>query len=343
MALTLIADVSHYQGPIDWATVARTPYRAGVARMTIGRTTRDDRGRQNLRAMLGIMPVAGAYGVVGYSDPVEDGAKLLLDEIAAVGADPAKILVMLDAENFSKLPDGTVPHPTIDQVDRYARQLRADLGRWPVAYVPDWWLDGHGFTVAGRALANCPWAPSEYFAAPWTETRLLAHKPTSLHGFKSLGWLQFTSSATIAGISGLVDANVFYGTLDQMRAQLIGGTMSATGPEHWDDADWAAHDKHVSDVAVGVIRTSTTGDATVGARNGYFTPLANNAKAAADSAKAAAAGVVTLGAEADATQAAIAALRVASGDPTVIVDAIQALGPEVATLVNDELARRQAS
>jgi GH25 family lysozyme M1 (1,4-beta-N-acetylmuramidase) len=218
MAITLLTDVSHYQGAIDWASVARTAYRAGVARMTIGRTTLDERGRANLKAMLGVMPVAGGYGVVGTAEPVEDGAKLLLDEIAAAGADPAKILVMLDAENFN---DGT--HPTIDQVDRYARQLRADLGRWPVAYVPDWWLDTHGYSVVGRGLANCPWAPSEYFAAPWTEDRLLAHKPAGLHGFKTLGWLQYTSSASIAGISGRVDANCFYGTVDQLRQQLIGG------------------------------------------------------------------------------------------------------------------------
>lgn len=217
MVITLGIDVSHYQGPIDWAAVAHTSYRFGVARMTIGRTTLDTMGRTNLRAMNGTMPVAGAYGVVGYAEPVEDGAKLLLDEIAAAGGDPARILVMLDAENFS---DGR--HPTVDQVDRYARQLRADLGRWPVAYVPDWWLDTHGYSVAGRGLANCPWAPSEYFAAPWTEDRLLAHKPASLHGFTTLGWLQYTSSATSSGVSGRVDANCFYGTLTELRARLLG-------------------------------------------------------------------------------------------------------------------------
>jgi GH25 family lysozyme M1 (1,4-beta-N-acetylmuramidase) len=217
MAITLLTDVSHYQGAIDWAAVARTSYRVGVARMTIGRTTLDERGRANLRAMLGTMPVSGAYGVVGYAEPVEDGAKLLLDEIAAAGADPAKILVMLDAENFS---DGK--HPTIDQVDRYARQLHADLGRWPIAYCPSWWMSQHGYSAAGRGLANCPWAPSHYLPAPWTESKLLANKPALAFGFKSLGWLQYTSSATSAGISGSIDANVFYGTLAQLRGQMLG-------------------------------------------------------------------------------------------------------------------------
>jgi len=53
--------------------------------------------------------------------------------------------------------------------------------------------------------------------------------------------------------------------------------------------------------------------------------------------------VVDLAADEDRTQAAIAALQLAGGDPTAIVDAIEALGPEVAQLVNDEFARRQAS
>src|SRR6266516_2839173 len=137
MAITLLTDVSHYQGVIDWAAVARTAYRAGVARMTIGRTTLDDQGRRNLRGMLDHMPVAGAYGVVGYTEPVEDGADLLVSEIRVAGGDPAGVLVMLDAEDFGP-PD--FRHPTIGQVDRFAQRLHTLIGRWPIAYVPSWWL-----------------------------------------------------------------------------------------------------------------------------------------------------------------------------------------------------------
>ena len=218
-------DVSSHQDPsgsgdrnlIDWRQVKPTSYDFGLARMTIGKSTLDEDGRQNLKAMAGQIPVAGAYGVVGYTEPVEDGAKLLLDEIAAAGADPASILVMLDAEDFGQ----GGPFPGIDQVDRYARQVHADLGRWPVAYVPSWWLDGHHFSVAGRALASCPWAPSHYYPSPWTEALLQSVKPANLHGFRSLAWLQYTSSASVPGVSGRVDANVFYGSLDQMRATLL--------------------------------------------------------------------------------------------------------------------------
>jgi lysozyme len=216
MAITLGIDVSAYQGGIDWTAVAKTPYRFALARMTVGMGVHDDLGRANLSHMLGKIPVPGAYGVVGLADPVEAGADFLIDEIASV-TDPKRVLVMLDAENYG---DGR--HPTIDQVDRYAIRIHQRIGRWPVAYVPAWWMRQHGYTAAGRALANCPWAPSHYLSAPWTEAKLLANKPPLEFGFKSLAWLQYTSSATVAGVSGNVDANCFYGTLDQLRAKLLG-------------------------------------------------------------------------------------------------------------------------
>lgn len=227
MAVTLGIDTSSYQDPtptsdpsddIAWDRVERTAYDFALARMSIGRTTRDVTGRRDLAGMLAEhIPVPGAYGVVGYAEPVTDGAKLLVDEIAAAGADPRQILVMLDAEDF-----GDHRHPTIDQVDRYAQRLHELIGRWPVAYVPGWWLDGHGYTVAGRALANCPWAASRYFPQPWTETRLQAHKPGDLHGFKNLAWLQYASSGTVGGVATRVDLNCYYGTPTELRAQLLG-------------------------------------------------------------------------------------------------------------------------
>lgn len=243
MAITLGVDVSSHQDPsgsgdqnlIDWSQVAPTPYDFAVARMTIGRGTDED-GRQNLRAMGGKIPVAGAYGVVGTGRPVEDGAKLLVDEIAACGVDPRTILVMLDAENFS---DGS--HPTLGQINRYAIQVHTELGAWPHAYVPDWFLDqlrlagdGDG-TVRGLELANCRWVPSEYLPAPWTEDRIRAKRPTNLRGFDGIAWHQFTSSGSVPGITGRVDLNAFYGTLTELRAQLLGqeGPMLDTTDKEW--------------------------------------------------------------------------------------------------------------
>lgn len=216
MAIAHGIDVSTFQGTIDWTAVGQTGYQFALARMSVGRTTRDDNGRRNLRGMVGDVAVGGAYGVVGSAEPVEDGAKLLIDEIAAV-TDPAGVLVMLDAEDF---PDGS--HPTIAQVNRYAVELRSLLGRWPIAYVPGWWLDKHRYTVSGRALANCPWAAAHYIPGPWTEARLQANKPTNLRGFKTLAWLQYTDSARVTGIAGNVDADVFYGDLAALRHSLLG-------------------------------------------------------------------------------------------------------------------------
>jgi lysozyme len=309
MAITLGIDVSKYQGTINWAGVAGTAYRFGISRMSIGRGTLDETGRRNLKASLDSLPVAGGYGVVGVTEPVEDGAKLLLHEIASV-TDPTGVLVMLDAENFS---DGS--HPTIDQVDRYAKQIHADLGRWPIAYVPNWWLVQHGYTVAGRGLANSPWAPSHYLAAPWTEEKLEANKPTNLRGFDSLGWLQYTSSATVAGVAGRVDANVFYGTLADLKARLLGqgDDMSA--------ADVAAINKHADDLYRLLAKPSD------GRAN--LTDLK--------------AGIAAVTGEVDATQTAIANLQLAAVDPVTLAAALGPLiGQDLADKVAAELSARLA-
>jgi hypothetical protein len=277
MTYTLGVDVSHYQGTIDWAKVAATSYDFALARMIVGRNTLDLRGAANLRGMLGRVPVPGAYGVVGTSEPVTDGAKRLVDEMAATGADPASTLVMLDAEDFA---DGT--HPTVRQVDAYARQLHALIGRWPVAYVPSWWMSKHGYSVAGLDLARCPWAPSHYLPAPWTEAKLEANRPTSLHGFGSLAWLQYTSSGTVQGIAGNVDLNCFYGSLADLRRQLLG----ARAPSVQEDLDMATADDILAylrdlkqDLTVGGT-TSLGGEAT--STTEAYAKLQRDTKAAVD-------------------------------------------------------------
>jgi GH25 family lysozyme M1 (1,4-beta-N-acetylmuramidase) len=223
MTYARLVDVSHHQGRIDWRRVAGN-WDAAVCRMTIGRTTLDDLGVTNLRGMLATSLIPGAYGVVGTAEPVEDGARLLVDQIERAGADPADTLIMLDAEDFT---DGT--HPTISQVDRYARRLHDLTGRWPVAYVPLWWLGKHAYTVTGLGLANCPWAQSRYYTSGyWSDAALAARRPALTHGWRRLGWLQYTDKATVAGIAGGVDANVFYGTTSQLRTQLLGATTKET-------------------------------------------------------------------------------------------------------------------
>lgn len=224
MAIVRGVDISRFQDPSgtadtdlpDWAKVFADGYKFGLCRMSIGKNTSDEDGRQNLKNMLGAMPVSGAYGVVGTAEPVQDGAKFFLNEVAAV-VDPKQVLIMLDAEDFS---DGS--HPDIVQVDKYATQIHSELGRWPIAYIPGWWMNKYGYSAAARGLAECPWAQSHYYPAPWTDSLLQSKKPALAFGFKALAWLQFTSSATVDGITGRVDLNAFYGSLNDMRNQLLG-------------------------------------------------------------------------------------------------------------------------
>jgi hypothetical protein len=224
MTITRGIDTSSYQDPtpttdpsddINWDAVERTAQDFAIIRLTIGRTTDDVTGLRDLHgAVFEGIPIVGAYGVCGYAEPVEDGAKRLVDRAATV-VDPSKICFMVDAEDFG---DGR--HPTIDQVSRYAVQLRKDTGRWPVAYVPSWWLSKYGYSVAGLELRHCGWAQSHYFGQPWSDARLLDFAPTNLRDFDWLAWLQFASSGTVSGVQTRVDLNAAYLSISELRAKL---------------------------------------------------------------------------------------------------------------------------
>jgi hypothetical protein len=101
---------------VSWAAVRRAGYQFALARMSIGRTTRDGSGRRNLAGMAGHIAVRGAYEVVGTSEPVEAGARLLVNEVAAV-ADPARVLVMFEAGD----------HPRAGQLGRRLQGLKDEL------------------------------------------------------------------------------------------------------------------------------------------------------------------------------------------------------------------------
>jgi len=250
MAITRGIATSSFQDPtptsapsddIDWNLVERTAQDFAIIRLTIGRTTTDVTGLRDLRGALSEgVPIVGAYGVCGYAEPVEDGAKVLVDRAATV-ADPATLAFMVDAEDFG---DGR--HPTIGQVNRYAIQLHHDTGRWPAAYVPGWWMSKYGYSVAGLELRHCPWAQSHYFGQPWTDERLQSFKPTNLRGFDRLAWLQFASSGSLSGVATRVDLNAAYMTVSELRVLL--GLSQQQGDISMDDATKAYLDTMKGDI-----------------------------------------------------------------------------------------------
>jgi hypothetical protein len=152
-----------------------------------------------------------------------------------------------------------------------------------------------------------------------------------------LGWLQFTSSASIAGISGRVDANCFYGTLTQLRQQLIGQQEADMSAE-----DVTAINAH-TDALIKDLRGDRNIDTSDLIRKVEITYNQVTSKAGAVLTALATLGA-TLQTEEDQTQAAIAQLQLGGADPATIAAAVIAgLGPELAGQLAAELAVRLSS
>lgn len=222
MDFTWGIDVSKWQGAIDWPAVERSGLTDFAAvRVTIGLTP-DERWQANLAGAADHIPLPMAYAVVGTRAAQADAADLLVNLVDRV-ADVAKVGLVVDAESFA---DGS--HPTMEQVHAFRDALHRLTGRWPLAYLPDWWMTQHGYATDDKPW---PWWPSRYVAPPWDPARLAGLRPPLAHGFTVQGPWQFTSSGTVAGIAGNVDRNVFFGTLAKLEALTLGGDMPLSEAE----------------------------------------------------------------------------------------------------------------
>jgi lysozyme len=226
MDLTWGIDVSKWQGVIDWPAVERS----GLAQFAAVRTTigvgLDERWQANLAGAADHTPLPMAYAVVGTRAAQADAADLLVNMVDRV-ADISRVGLVVDAENFS---DGS--HPTMTQVHAFRDALHRLTGRWPLAYIPGWWLTSHRYVTDAQPW---PWWPSRYVDPVWSPERLAALRPPLGHGFHVEGPWQFTSSGLVGGITSRVDRNVFFGSLAELRALTLGDEDMALSAE---DKQW---------------------------------------------------------------------------------------------------------
>ena len=251
MDLTWGTDVSKWQGVIDWPQVERSGLADFAAvRVTIGVGV-DVRWQANLAGAADHVPLPMAYAVVGTKAAQADAAELLVNMVDRV-SDISRVVLVVDAENFS---DGS--HPTMGQVHQFRDALHRLTGRWPLAYLPGWFMSQHSYETDGQPW---PWWPSRYRPEPWTPARLDATRPDLAYGFQVMGPWQFTSSGSIAGISGNVDRNVYFGSLAELRALTLGGEeqdMPLT------EAEWDRMEKLV-DQRIGLLFRGDAGTPTGG-------------------------------------------------------------------------------
>lgn len=192
-------DVSHYQGNIDWPTVAKDPKIQFVyIKATEGTRTVDKRYNRNIvqARHQGIM--VGSYHFFIASKSAEEQFRFFKSHVDRTRQD---LIPMVDVEEQGV--KGTPPAELRANLQRFMDLVKAEYGRYPVLYVQ------HNIY---RDYLDPQFANYYLWIA-----RYSGSAPTYRHGRCNI-W-QYSEHGTVKGIKGHVDLNRFQNgmTLDKLK------------------------------------------------------------------------------------------------------------------------------
>ena len=215
-------DVSKWQGQIDWAAVAADGVHYAIIRATHGTSIIDEWFDYNWEQAHAHGIIAGVYQ---YFEPAEDPimqADIMLEMMGPL--QPGDLPPVIDVESATN----STPAQTAAAVGAWIEHVEAATGVKPIIYTGRYfWQDN----VGTDAFADYPL---------W-----IAHYTTQCPNIPDQwnDWVfhQYSSSGSVAGISGAVDTNNFNGTLDDLMALTVqdvgvaGGVdgSSCTAIEGW--------------------------------------------------------------------------------------------------------------
>ncbi|MDP9329898.1 MAG: hypothetical protein M3P11_04565 [Actinomycetota bacterium] len=193
-------DVSHWQGTIDWPTVASTNVRFVIARATRD-TVVDPTYAQNLAGATDNEVAVGAYHVAVPSAAVGDATAEADAFVAASRNAQGDIVPVLDIEDTGGLAVADLQ----DWVRQWLWEVRSVLGVPPMIYTsPSFWHDSMGdtewFANHGYALWIAHWAVK------------VPTVPANDWGGHGWTFWQWNSCWAVAGITGCVDGDRFLRT-----------------------------------------------------------------------------------------------------------------------------------
>ncbi|MHB8418384.1 MAG: GH25 family lysozyme [Myxococcales bacterium] len=204
------ADVSSFQGTIDWATVAGTGLTFSIAKATEGVTIQDSSFAGNWSGMKANGIVRGAYHFFHSQDNGATQADDFLAQVSAAGGfQPGDLPPFLDWEATDT---GTTNAQAIAGAQAFIDEIQTKTGLTTVIYTyPSFWSGLGNPSQFGsyplwyaNYVSPCPDIPS-----PWTD------------------WLfwQTTSSGSVAGMncSPSCDLDEFNGDLQQLQSIAVGG------------------------------------------------------------------------------------------------------------------------
>jgi lysozyme len=204
-------DCSSFQGQVDWHSVARS-CAFGWEKATEGTGYVNPRWAQSKADMAaeakasGFIP--GAYLFLDYGDGAAQA-----DWFAQVAGDLDGWAIAVDGE---RAPNG---NPTLAQAQAAVARLRQHYpGHVITGYTPQWYWGSQSLF-----FVDVLWA-SHYVSGTGTPAQLYAKVDGAWwdsYGGLDPELLQFTSSATIPGVSGPVDCSAFRGTPAELAALIL--------------------------------------------------------------------------------------------------------------------------
>ena len=200
------ADVSSYQGTVDWSAAKADGITFAFAKATEGDTLVDSTFAQNWAAMKTAGVVRGAYHFFHPSDDATTQANFVLSTVGALEA--GDLPIVLDFEVL----DGVAEATAVADAVTFLEAVTKATGKTAIVYMSAEFLSGSYSALAPYTLwvanygVSCPGLPSEW---------------------PSWSFWQNSGSGSVSGISGGTDTDVFNGSLSQLTA--LAGGMGGDG------------------------------------------------------------------------------------------------------------------
>ena len=192
-------DVSRYQGVVDWDRVATQDQHFAFIKASEGREHRDVAFLANWTGARRAGLRRGAYH---YLLPHASVEEQLSNYIDLVKLEPGDLPPVLDVEDIGRLSGPQL----VRHVRDWLQLAEAHYGVKPIVYT--------GLNFYNRYLAG------QFDEYPLWLARYDERDPVTICGRPYQFW-QFTDRASVPGIVGNVDRNVFSGTLQDLQAICI--------------------------------------------------------------------------------------------------------------------------
>ncbi|HET8542803.1 MAG TPA: GH25 family lysozyme, partial [Anaeromyxobacter sp.] len=198
-------DVSHHQGPIDWARVAGDRrLRFAYVKATEGGDFVDPRFADNWRGARRAGLRVGAYHFFSFCRPAADQARHFL---SVLPRDRDALPPALDLELGGSCARRPPPEVVAGEVAAWLADVERGLGKRPVLYVT---AETYALFVRGRTMAHPLWI------------RDVVREPRLDPAHAWAIW-QFWPRGRVAGIAGPVDLNALRSGLDALDVTRGGG------------------------------------------------------------------------------------------------------------------------